>query len=245
MVLSLFTPDVRLSSANLTSDPLPLLFDIEKHASLRFSAKRLREFAIGRDCARQAMRALNHEPVGIPQAHDRAPSWPPGIVGSISHSPSWCLAAAARVSAGYLSLGIDIEPLAPLPEDIEAIVLCRAEQDWVLSQPTSFRYLLGRLIFSVKECAYKCQYPLSGRVLDFQAMEIRIDWAGRTFLAEFKVDAPPFRQRDIIRGRFELENGHFICGAAMRSRKSVDAIEPCVSAASFSSIRQSTLEASL
>jgi 4'-phosphopantetheinyl transferase EntD len=32
----------------------------------------------------------------IPMGRDRAPVWPEGVVGSISHSDAFCLAAVAR-----------------------------------------------------------------------------------------------------------------------------------------------------
>lgn len=93
------------------------LFPIEEAAVSRAVAGRRAEFAAGRQAARQALKALGYAPVAIPMAEDRAPVWPQGIVGSLSHCPAACIAVVAE-AARIASLGVDIEPYDPLPEDI-------------------------------------------------------------------------------------------------------------------------------
>ncbi|MGO4840081.1 4'-phosphopantetheinyl transferase, partial [Rhizobiaceae sp. 2RAB30] len=147
----------------------------EAAAVERASPARRREFAAGRALARRAMAALDVTASAIPAAEDRAPVWPLGITGSISHCADWCVAAAARADDGYLAIGVDIEPAEPLDADlIEEI--CTAEERLRLDDlPAARRDLLARMIFCAKECAYKCQYPLSGALFDFQALSIGID----------------------------------------------------------------------
>src|ERR1700733_6978483 len=69
--------------------------------------KRVREFTAGRNCARQALTGLGLKPCGIPGA-GRAPVFPLGISGSITHTDNYCAAAAVRI-ADVLSIGIDAE----------------------------------------------------------------------------------------------------------------------------------------
>src|SRR5947208_1552294 len=69
---------------------------------------RRREFRAGRLYARQALRGLGIPETAIPIGPDRAPIWPKGVVGSISHSRNLC-AAVVGLSADYLGIGIDIE----------------------------------------------------------------------------------------------------------------------------------------
>ncbi|MGX9147748.1 hypothetical protein [Mesorhizobium sp. 128a] len=65
------------------------------------SLRRRREFGWGRHHAREALRHLGFAPVAI-LSRDRAPLWPSGVVGSISHSSSDRGAAALNSVAGHL-----------------------------------------------------------------------------------------------------------------------------------------------
>ena len=57
--------------------------------------RRVREFAAGRQCARLALRELGGPDEAIPVGLSRQPKWPPGIVGSITHTVGYCLAVVA------------------------------------------------------------------------------------------------------------------------------------------------------
>jgi 4'-phosphopantetheinyl transferase EntD len=56
---------------------------------------RLREFATGRSCARQALAGLGLAPAPILRGAKREPLWPAGIVGSITHCRGYRAAAVA------------------------------------------------------------------------------------------------------------------------------------------------------
>ena len=66
-----------LSLHNLALTPKP-----------QFSQKRLSDFATGRYCAMKALEQFGIQDAIIPIGEDRAPIWPEGIVGSISHCDS-------------------------------------------------------------------------------------------------------------------------------------------------------------
>src|SRR3712207_1286527 len=65
----------------------------EEEGSVRTAGvKRRREFAAGRQCARRALAHLGFAGVPLPASADRAPCWPVGVCGSISHTELFCIA---------------------------------------------------------------------------------------------------------------------------------------------------------
>src|ERR1700716_1803425 len=67
---------------------------------------RQREFLAGRLCAAQALRCLGADSTHVGMAGDRAPVWPDGVVGSITHSGGFAAAAVAwaATSPGLASI---------------------------------------------------------------------------------------------------------------------------------------------
>lgn len=153
------------------SDPL---FAEETAATRKMVEKRHREFAAGRAAARAAMADLGLPPVAIPMGHDRAPVWPEGLCGSISH----CAGAAVALVAHHdtaTTLGIDIEDDTPLDADLWPDILTSQEVDWLMRQPEPTRGRHAKAIFSAKEAVYKAQYPLTGRMLSFGDITVRLN----------------------------------------------------------------------
>ena len=139
------------------------------------------EFAAGRACAIAALKALGCEAqeVGIARPH-RYPRFPPGFVGSISHSETWATACAARKEA-YLSIGLDIERLywhAELDE-MARQVMTKFEFGNYLSGSGDAALLFFYLCFSIKESFFKAVFPLTHTWMDFTESEVlRWDSAG-------------------------------------------------------------------
>jgi len=148
--------------------------------------KRQREFAAGRRAARMAMARIGLPPAAIPMGPDRAPVWPAGLAGSITHSASACLAA---VTARPLLIGLDLEPDMPLAPELWDSVL-RPEEAAQLNGDAR----QAMAVFSAKEAAYKAQFPRSRAILDFQAMEVAL--FGDHFTATFRADVPGFASGD-------------------------------------------------
>lgn len=163
--------------------------------------KRRCEFSAGRAAARQAMADLSLRPCSIPQGGDRAPIWPAGVTGSISHSARDCLAVIWPVERR--GIGIDLEPATPLEPDLWPIIL-RPEEREDLRQADD-PALQAKRIFTIKEAVYKAQYPLSRQLFGFDAISVTLmaDQAGR-FAARFCQQALPFRQGDSLTG-YHLE----------------------------------------
>ncbi|MDR0809501.1 MAG: 4'-phosphopantetheinyl transferase superfamily protein [Gemmobacter sp.] len=147
--------------------------------------KRQSEYLAGRICASLALRAA-----GLPEVlglNGRAPVWPDGAAGSISHSDSRVVAAVSRDHAG---LGVDCETV--MPEDqarsLAPMILTAAEA--ALRPGTmSFAGFLT-LVFSAKEAVYKAISARHARILEFHDVMLTGISADRLHLAQ---DAQDFQ----------------------------------------------------
>ncbi len=152
--------------------------------------KRIAEFALGRDCGREALRRLSAMQAGARQGgvpseeappdrapqgeappilrRERGPAWPPGIVGSLAHSRGAAVAVVAP-AARYRGLGVDLERL-----DRDAATTTRRTL-----RPEEREALAGRapalavLWFCVKESIFKALHPLTGVYLGFQDARVQ------------------------------------------------------------------------
>jgi len=133
--------------------------------------KRRREFAAGRACARRAFARLGIADAVLPIGPDRLPAWPAGIVGSITHCTGYCAVSAAR-HGSILGLGLDAEVGTELEPSLVPLV-CRPSEVEALEALAGLTSGEGaKLVFSAKESAYKCYFPLVHRFLEFHDVEI-------------------------------------------------------------------------
>lgn len=164
---------------------------------------RIEQFTAGRVCSRAALGRLGvAATTPILRGEDRAPIWPTGFIGSISHTDTWCAAAVARTEE-LRSLGIDLESSTPLKETLLKRVCTPKERGWLRTLPAPG--VTGKILFSAKEAVYKCQYPLSKQFLGFHAVEI--DLGDESFEAVFRQEAGWFKPGDVISGRYLVEEG--------------------------------------
>ena len=164
--LALFPPGVAGAELVRLEEAGPLL-DAERASIAGAGASRLLEFATGRHCAREALRALGEAPVAVPRREDRQPVWPPGIVGSISHASGYCGAVVARTST-CLGLGFDVEEWGRMRPELWRRIATPPEREWLRAQAGEAERW-ATLLFSAKETFYKAQYPRSASFLGFQA----------------------------------------------------------------------------
>lgn len=135
-----------------------------------FAPDRMQSFATGRSCARNALLLMGHPLVAIPVGGNKAPVWPAGIAGSISHTRG--LAGAFVCSTDHHpSIGLDIEHKSVVDQSLWDILFDEQEQAQI-SAATSPNER-ATLYFSMKEAYYKMQYPLTRRFLDF--LDVRIE----------------------------------------------------------------------
>lgn len=164
---------------------------------------RIEQFTAGRVCSRIALGRLGvAATTPIPRGEDRAPIWPAGFVGSISHTDSWCAAAVARAE-DIRAVGIDLEPATPLKESLWRRVCTPKERDWLHELPEPG--LTGKIVFSAKEAVYKCQYPITSMFLGFHAVEVEL--GDGSFQVVFQQEAGEFRPGDVMSGRYLVEEG--------------------------------------
>src|SRR5918999_1195721 len=111
------------ASAELFADaPESAMYSVEAAAVAGAALERRREFATVRYCARRALRRLGVPAAPIVPDADRAPRWPDGVVGSMTHCAGYRAAVVARTGE-LRGVGIDAEPHAPLPADVFDFVL--------------------------------------------------------------------------------------------------------------------------
>lgn len=112
-------------------------------------AKRRREFLYGRLCAALALRSAGF-PEDLPR-RGRAPVWPEGAAGSISHTDTRVIAAVARGGA----LGVDCEDLmsAGRAQELHSAIIHEGEAA-LRPNHLPFGHFLT-LAFSAKEALYK------------------------------------------------------------------------------------------
>jgi 4'-phosphopantetheinyl transferase EntD len=189
------------------------LLRAEKEAVEGATQTRIEQFTAGRVCSRIALARLGvAATTPIERGEDRAPIWPPGFIGSISHTDTWCAAAVARIGE-IRSLGIDLEPATPLKEALWRRVCTKGERDRLcdLSDPG----LMGKILFSVKEAVYKCQYPITTQFLGFHAVEVEV--GDGSFQAVFRQEAGEFKPGDTLSGRYLVEDGLVATACELRA----------------------------
>ncbi|MCJ0877521.1 4'-phosphopantetheinyl transferase superfamily protein [Pseudomonas sp. JI-2] len=155
-------PGVRLFSTQFDSALLdPEDFTRWGIAAPRGVGKRQAEFLAGRLCAREALQSLTGTPYVPTVGEDRAPQWPRGVVGSITHGAGWAGAIAAR-SEHWRGLGLDVERLlsSERADRLAAEILTPGELDGYATLPAAARARLVTCTFSLKESLFKALYPL-------------------------------------------------------------------------------------
>jgi 4'-phosphopantetheinyl transferase EntD len=139
----------------------------------QFSPKRLTEFSTGRLCAIKALELLGIRETNIPIGEDRAPIWPRGIVGSISHCDRLAGAIVAKES-NHISLGLDVEEIGRVTSDLWDLVFTENEKNFLFSLSKEDQRVKSTAIFSIKEAFYKFQHPLTKTFLDFLDVEVEL-----------------------------------------------------------------------
>lgn len=138
------------------------------------SSKRRAEFAAGRTCARRALRSVGHDGWPLLPGPGRAPIWPDGIVGSITHTDGFVAAAVATTDC-IQGLGIDAEQRVALPEGVAESVCTPKESAWCWDQiRRTDECWWDTLIFSAKESVYKAWYPHTGAWLDYDDVDLEL-----------------------------------------------------------------------
>jgi 4'-phosphopantetheinyl transferase EntD len=202
---ALFPKDVAVALCSLSAaDPMDL-WPGERPALTGAVPHRLAEFAAGRQAARTALAALGHRAVALPMGPDRAPIWPDGIAGSISHTAGIAVAVVRHGAP----LGIDIEDDSPLAEDLWSTLTSPEERSALPPGDTGQQV---RRVFAAKEAVFKAQAQGARAMFGFDA--VRVTLAESAFYAQFLTNAGAFRSGDKVQGRLALVEGLVVAGVA-------------------------------
>lgn len=196
-----------------------ILFPEEERALGRAVDKRRREFTTARVCARAALVQLGLSAGPIPTGERGEPRWPTGVVGSITHCAGYRACAVAR-SAEVMTIGIDAEPHAPLPDGLLGDI-ARPEEMSALStlRRVEAHVHWDRLLFSAKEAIYKAWFPLTRRGLGFEDALLQVDPNAGTFSARVLVPVP-----EIAAGRLASFSGRWtVCEGLLLTAVTVEA----------------------
>jgi 4'-phosphopantetheinyl transferase EntD len=166
------------------------LFPDEEAVIANAVDKRRREFTTARACARSALARIGVPPVPIVPGLRGVPQWPSGVVGSITHCDGYRACAVARES-DIVTIGIDAEPHARLPDKVLEAVTSRAERTR-LAALTAARpdVCWDRVMFCAKESVYKAWFPLTLRWLGFEGASVEFDAVKHSFTARLLTAGP-------------------------------------------------------
>lgn len=175
------------------------------------------EFAAGRFCAAKALAAAGAPLTTVGIGPSRAPIWPSGFIGSITHVRGH-VAAIAASTAVFAGLGIDCEEIADevRAQSIRRLILT-AEDEQVLAASQLTEAQGVTLIFSAKESIYKCLNPLVGAYFDFQDAAITdLDLNQGTFSFKLlKTIGGGFSSDFSHSGLFKISAGRIFTGVAL------------------------------
>jgi len=189
--------------------PVPATLHASEEAGVANAVPgRRAEYAAVRACARAALGRLGFDGVAVPAGPDRAPVWPAGVVGSMTHCDGY-RAAAVGLAHDWIGLGIDAEVHAPLPPEVLELVLNPAERAALVG--TDPALCLDRVLFSAKESVYKVWYPVTRSWLGFEDVDIRLGDAG-TFVAQLRPAALGTRE---LQGRWAVGDGLLVTAVAL------------------------------
>ena len=218
LIDSLFCRDVVTEQANPTLAH-GACYPEEEMCVKRALSGRRQEFTTGRLCARRALSRLGIRDFPLLVGADGEPLWPKNIVGSISHAEGFCGVVVARKSQ-IESLGLDVEVTGKLSSDCWRLICTRRELSWISSLPFDRAQKNAALVFSAKECLYKCQHTISKRWLDFHEVVITVNPDIGEFEATFLVNVGTFFERGTsVSGRYFFYQDYVFTGMSIPSAK--------------------------
>jgi len=186
-----------LSGAEMEDSGQPVFLPALEDALVeKAAAKRRREFALGRACARAALKGLGHGDAVIGKSANGAPIWPNGIIGSITHTASYA-ASLVGEARHFSGIGLDAERVGGVTQDLWPRLFTAQERDHLLSLDDVDQPVVATLIFSAKEACYKA-------------------WGGIGALAFRDIHVTPDRDGfTAVRGRESLQGRHVVAADLM------------------------------
>lgn len=202
-------------------DLTPIDFNLSSAAS----TKRRNEFYSGRWCAVQCLIQKNINNFAIQIGEDRAPIWPKGIIGSISHSDRLA-AALVDKNTDCVAIGLDIQPLSPetLAEDLKDTILHPLE---ITRFNHEFDAKIFDLIFSAKETLFKALYPSCSVFFDHQEAEVfKIDVSQNTLkIRLLRPLGKTWHKNQVFEINFDYISGELVTWLHLKHAKAQDSAQ--------------------
>jgi 4'-phosphopantetheinyl transferase EntD len=215
VLLSRLLPETVVTVALLDDPVAPGGHEAELRLVASAGAARRQQFAQGRWCAHTALERLGRNgsrPILAGPAGE--PLWPDGVAGSITHCPGFTAAAVAPVDL-VRAIGIDAEPAGPLPDGVFDVIALPAEREALAGLARRTPSLAwDRVLFCVKEAAYKAWYPLTGQYLDFDQVTAALDADRRTFEVHLPTSS--------VSGRWTVGRGLVLAAATVPTEPKED-----------------------
>ena len=164
--------------------------------------KRQFEFAAGRRAARRALSQLGCQTLEIPASESRAPEWPEGFTGSITHDNGLAAAVAAQKNP-VAFVGIDMAEATPFPDNLRDAIL-RTDGEEALGG------LEARAVFSAKEAIFKALYPSVLQFVGFDATEVFPDLENGVFRARMTETVGIYHKRFEFNGQLRIEQDRLL-----------------------------------
>ena len=164
---------------NLSPEQLP-------EVNFGLSEQRNQEYLLGRLAIKDALGSLRNVPAWIERDPlTKAPVWPKGITGSLSHSSGLALAVVSD-SPPILGLGVDLEKTnRTIDPRVQRHICTKDESEDLHSLHSENQAIRLLLTFSAKESLYKCFYgKIPSNLLRFKNVSLK--WESNTWTADWK-----------------------------------------------------------
>ena len=169
------------------------------------------EYLAARAAAAMLLRSQGSACIEVESEPDRAPIWPRGYTGSITHS-ALLAAVVVRATAPGASVGIDAQPLLDRAEASEVAGRCIHPgelADCVRRSGLSDQQVTT-LLFSAREAFFKCVDPAAQRQL--WHLDVRVSaldlGSGRFELWVLNAPTPGLPAGQSLTGSFSFGSGH-------------------------------------
>lgn len=179
--------------------------------------KRKSEFLAGRFCAKQALAEYEIYDYTIYALRSRAPSWPKGYIGSISHTSNSAYSIVAK-NIEYSGIGIDAEDIlsSQLVKDIGKIITTDSEFNFLHESPLEIEIAMT-LVFSAKESLFKALNPIVEMFFDFFAVKV-IELSAKTFKLSLEIDlSSTYKKGHIFEGYYLINKAQVITIVTIKS----------------------------
>jgi enterobactin synthetase component D len=213
-IQGLFPDGITTSCCRITEAD-DILDPVERAAIENAVTKRQQEFIAGRICARQALERMGIATGPLRRLPDGSIAWPDGVIGAVSHSEIWCGAALVRRTAAA-GIGLDIETVARVKENLWRRILTLEERVWLEGHTAAETRQWVALIFSAKEALYKCIAPLLERRVGFMDAVIIPDPLHGCFAVRLNEPVAAQLPRGLrLEGRFFFFDGAVFTGLVL------------------------------